>query len=69
MQVLMMNIAEILIYVFIGLVFSVLGYKITTLMYKKSFDVSKEIDEHNRAVGIMIGGMFVAIAIIMSGVL
>ena len=60
---------EITIYIIIGLVFALLGYKLTEVLFRKSFNLTREIDEHNKAVGIMIGGMFIAIGIIMSGVL
>lgn len=63
------NLVEIIIYVAIGLVFSIVGYFVTALIFRKDFNLTEEVDNHNRAVGIMIGGMFIAIAIIMSGVL
>lgn len=68
-MVILTKLIEILIYVFIGLVFCFLGYKITELIFRKHFKLTEEIDNHNRAVGIMISGMFIGIAIIMSGVL
>ena len=68
-MVILMKLLEILIYVFIGLVFCFIGYKVTELIFKKQFKLTEEIDNHNRAVGIMIAGMFISIAIIMSGVL
>ena len=60
---------EIFIYVAIGIVFCLLGYKLIELKYRKDFKLTEEIDNHNKAGGIMISGMFIAIAIIMSGVL
>ena len=63
------NLIEIIIYVAIGIIFSIVGYYVTALIFRKDFNLTEEVDNHNRAVGIMIGGMFVAIAIIMSGVL
>ena len=60
---------EIIIYVAIGLIFSIVGYYVTALIFKKDFNLTEEVDNHNKAVGIMISGMFIAIAIIMSGVL
>ena len=38
-------------------------------MYKKHFNLSEEIDNHNKAVGVMLFGLFIAIGIIMTGVL
>lgn len=60
---------EIVIYVAIGVIFCIIGYRITEKIYKKSFNLTEEVDNHNKAAGIMLGGMFIAIGIIMSGVL
>ena len=60
---------EIIIYVSIGVIFCLIGYKITEKIFKKSFNLTEEIDNNNKAVGIMVSGMFIAIGIIMSGVL
>lgn len=58
---------EIVIYILIGIVFCIIGYKI--LSKNKHYNLDKEIDNHNKAAGIMVAGYFIAIAIIMSGVL
>ncbi|MBO5349942.1 MAG: DUF350 domain-containing protein [Clostridia bacterium] len=63
------KLVEIIIYVAIGIIFCIIGYKATEKIYKKSFNLTEEIDNHNKAAGIMVSGMFIAIAIIMSGVL
>ncbi len=63
------KIVEILIYTLIGIAFCCGGYKVTALLFKKTFNLTDEIDNHNKAAGIMIAGMFIAIAIIMSGAL
>lgn len=63
------NLIEIIIYVAIGIFFCIVGYKVTEQIYKKHFNLTEEIDNNNKAVGIMVCGMFIAIAIIMSGVL
>ena len=63
------NLVEIIIYVAIGLAFSVIGYYVVALIFKKDFNLTEEVDNHNKAVGIMLSGMFISIAIIMSGVL
>ena len=63
------KLVDIIIYVAIGLIFCLIGYKATEMMFRKSFKLTEEIDNHNKATGIMIGGMFIAIGIIMSGVL
>lgn len=63
------KIVEMIIYVLIGLVFCLIGYYIQKTIYKKHFNLSEEIDNHNRALGVMIGGLFIAIGIVMTGVL
>lgn len=63
------KLVEIIIYVAIGIIFCWIGYKATEKMFKKSFSLTEEIDNNNKATGIMVGGMFIAIGIIMSGVL
>lgn len=60
---------EIFIYVVIGIGFCLIGYKLIEFKFRKEFKLTEEVDNHNKAVGIMISGMFIAIAIIMSGVL
>ena len=67
MQEILMKILEIVIYIVLGLIFCVIGYKI--LARNKNYNLNEEIDNHNRAAGIMVAGYFIAIAIIMSGVL
>lgn len=67
MQDILMKILEILIYIVLGLIFCIIGYKI--LAQNKNYNLNEEIDNHNRAAGIMVAGYFIAIAIIMSGVL
>lgn len=61
------KIIEILVYLLIGLVFFIIGYKI--LSKNKHYDLNEEIDNHNKAAGVMVAGFFIAIAIVMSGVL
>ncbi|MCR5145756.1 MAG: DUF350 domain-containing protein [Clostridia bacterium] len=61
------KIIEIVIYLLIGLIFFVIGYKI--LSKNKHYNLNEEIDNHNKAAGIMVAGYFIAIAIVMSGVL
>ncbi len=60
---------EIFIYVIIGIGFCLIGYKLIEFKFRKEFKLTEEVDNHNKAVGIMLSGMFIAIAIIMSGVL
>ena len=63
------EIIEILLYVFIGFAFCLAGYKILELMYKKHFNLSEEVDNQNTAIGVMLFGFFIAIGIIMMGVM
>ncbi|WP_010681219.1 DUF350 domain-containing protein [Acetivibrio cellulolyticus] len=67
MQDIMIKIFEILVYVAIGVLFCIGGYFI--LAKNKHYNLNEEIDNHNKAAGIMVAGYFIAIAIIMSGVL
>ena len=60
---------EIFIYVIIGIGFCLIGYKLIEFKFRKEFKLTEEVDNHNKAVGIMLSGMFIAIAIIMRGVL
>lgn len=67
MNDILFKIVEIIIYLLIGLVFFVIGYKV--LSKNKHYNLNEEINNHNRAAGIMVAGYFIAMAIVMSGVL
>lgn len=67
MNEVLFKIIEILVYLLVGLVFFIIGYKI--LSKNKHYDLNEEIDNHNNAAGVMVAGLFIAISIIMSGVL
>ncbi len=67
MNDILFKIIEIIVYLLIGLVFFVIGYKV--LSKNKHYNLNEEIDNHNRAAGIMVAGYFIAMAIVMSGVL
>ncbi len=56
-----------IVYAAIGVIFCLIGYFI--LKREKSYDLNEEIDNHNKAAGIMVCGLFIAIAIVMSGAL
>lgn len=60
------NIISIVVYFLVGITFCILGYYM--FGYTRKLNLNEEIDNHNKAAGIAIGGMFIAIAIIMSGV-
>lgn len=63
----LLKVLEIIIYFVIGMVFCLIGYFI--LSRNKKYNLNKEIDEGNKAAGIMVSGLFIAIAIVMSGAL
>ena len=67
MNEVLMKILEIVVYIVIGLAFFIVGYKV--LAKNKHYNLNEEIDNHNKAAGIMVAGYFIAVAIIMSGVL
>ena len=67
MNEVLFKILEIIIYFVIGMVFCLIGYFI--LSKNKKYNLNKEIDEGNKAAGIMVSGLFIAIAIVMSGAL
>ncbi|MBQ7066984.1 MAG: DUF350 domain-containing protein [Lachnospiraceae bacterium] len=67
MTAILFELLEGVLYVAIGIVFCLIGYKI--LAADKHYDLNYEIDNHNKAAGIMVAGLFIAIAIIMSGTL
>lgn len=67
MNDILFKIIEIVVFLLIGLVFFVIGYKV--LSKNKHYNLNEEIDNHNRAAGIMVAGYFIAMAIVMSGVL
>lgn len=69
MDTIWFKLLEIVIYVVIGVIFCLIGYKAVEFKFRKDFKLTEEVDNHNKAVGIMLSGMFIAIGIIMSGVL
>ncbi len=60
----MEGIISSILYFLIGLAACVLGYKIFDWI--TPFDLNKEIDDHNMAAGIVIAGIFIAVAIVVS---
>ena len=67
MNDILFKIIEIVVFLLIGLVFFVIGYKV--LSKNKNYNLNEEIDNHNKAAGIMVAGYFIAMAIVLSGVL
>jgi putative membrane protein len=56
-----------LVYFFIGVIFCILGYLAMNLIHRK-YNLNKEIGDGNQAAGIMVAGLFIGIAAIVSGV-
>lgn len=52
------------IYFAIGMIFCALGYKIFDMI--TPFDLNEEIDNHNMGAGLAVGGIFIAVAIVVS---
>lgn len=55
-----------ILYFAIGMIFCMLGYLVMNLFHRK-YDLNKEIGDGNPAAGIMICGLFIGLAIIISG--
>ena len=62
------GVASTVYYYVIGLIFCIIGYFITLLLNRK-YDLNKEIGDGNPAAGIMTAGIFVGLAIVISGVI
>lgn len=60
----MEGILNSIIYFIIGILACALGYKIFDWI--TPFSLDKEIDEHNIAAGIVIAGIFISVALVVS---
>lgn len=58
-----------IVYFVIGIVFFMLGYLVKRLLDKKQYNINDEIDNGNTAAGIMVAGIFIGLAIVISGVI
>lgn len=67
-QSLIQGIGSTVLYFIIGIVFCILGYLILNIFNTK-YDLNKEIGEGNPAAGIMVMGMFIGLALVISGVI
>lgn len=67
-QTLLEGIGSTVIYFIIGMIFCVLGY-FAMKIFNKKYDLNKEIGEGNPAAGLMVMGMFIGLAIVISGVI
>lgn len=60
----MIGIMSCLLYFVVGMAFCAIGYKVFDFILP--FDLNKEIDNHNIAAGLVVAGMFIAIAMVIS---
>lgn len=67
-QTLIEGIGSTILYSLIGIGFFILGYLVMKVTNKK-YDLNKEIGDGNPAAGLMVMGMFIGLAILMSGVI
>lgn len=67
-QTLIEGIGSTILYSLIGIGFFILGYLVMKVANRK-YDLNKEIGDGNPAAGLMVMGMFIGLAILMSGVI
>ena len=67
-QGLLEGVGSTILYFFIGLIFCIIGYLVMKVFNKK-YDLNKEITNGNPAAGLMVMGMFIGLAILISGVI
>lgn len=67
-ETLLSGILSSVIYFAVGIVFFIAGY-FTVNFFHKQYNLNKEIGEGNEAAGIMVCGIFVGLAAIISGVI
>jgi putative membrane protein len=56
------------LYFVVGVIFLILGY-LVVLLFNKKYNLNEEIGKGNASAGIMIFGIFVGLAMIISGVI
>lgn len=62
------GIGSTVLYFVIGMAFCIIGYLVMKVFNKK-YDLNKEIADGNPAAGLMVMGMFIGLAILISGVI
>jgi putative membrane protein len=67
-QGLLEGVGSTMLYFFIGIIFCIIGYLVMKVFNKK-YDLNKEITNGNPAAGLMVMGMFIGLAILISGVI
>lgn len=67
-QTFLEGIGSTVLYFIIGMIFCIIGY-LFMKVFNKKYDLNKEIGEGNPAAGIMVMGMFIGLALLISGVI
>lgn len=67
-ETLLSGIASSVVYFVLGIVFFMLGY-LTVSLFNKQYNLNEEIGKGNMAAGIMVFGIFVGLACVISGVI
>ncbi len=62
------GVIDTLVYAVVGIVFFIIGYFLVDIVNKK-FNFNVELENKNEAAGIMVFGIFVGVALIISGVI
>ena len=65
---LLSGITSSVIYFVVGIIFFMLGYVIVNIFNRK-YDLNEEIGKGNAAAGIMVFGIFIGLALVISGVI
>ena len=63
------GILSTVLYSGIGIALFIGGYYLVALLVNRKYNLHEEIDNHNVAAGTAVAGIFVAIAIVISGVI
>ncbi|MBR1735780.1 MAG: DUF350 domain-containing protein [Firmicutes bacterium] len=67
-ETLVSGIVSSIVYFAVGIVFSIIGYFVLNAFHKQ-YNLNEEIGNGNTAAGIVVGGMFIGLAIAISGVI
>lgn len=67
-ETLLSGIAGSVVYFVLGIAFFMLGY-LTVNLFNKQYNLNEEIGKGNMAAGIMVFGIFVGLALVVSGVI
>lgn len=67
-ETLLSGIASSVVYFVLGIAFFMLGY-LTVNLFNRQYNLNEEIGKGNMAAGIMVFGIFVGLALVVSGVI